>query len=65
MNANKRQLHQELKRNFVLERLLELGIKKAQSGKNIHDCDYRELKSELAVASFRDIDAQSDSAKWF
>jgi hypothetical protein len=65
MNANKRQLHQELKRNFVLERLLELGINKTQSGKNIHDCDYRDLKSELAVASFRDIDAQSDSAKWF
>jgi hypothetical protein len=47
------------KRNILIKRLAELNISKAQSGKRIHECDYEELKYELVLASFRDIDAEA------
>ncbi|WP_256816204.1 hypothetical protein [Cytobacillus sp. Bac17] len=53
------------KRNILIKRLSELNIFKAQSGKSINDCDYEELKYELVLASFREIDAEAAPNKWF
>jgi hypothetical protein len=53
------------KMNFLIERLTEKKITKSQSGKDIHDCDYEELKYELVLASFREVDIESDSYKYF
>ncbi|MEH6988145.1 hypothetical protein V7021_09845 [Cytobacillus firmus] len=43
----------------------ELNISKAQSGKRIHDCDYEELKYELVLASFREINTEGTQNNWF
>lgn len=62
---NSVKLQKNMKREFVLERLIALGVTKSQTGKSIHDCDYDELKYELVLASFRVIDQDHDSGKWF
>jgi hypothetical protein len=54
-----------LKRNHIIERLLEKGITKTKDGISIYDLDYRDLKLELSKADFREINAESDSNKWF
>ncbi len=53
------------KRNILIKRLAELNISKTQSGKRIHECYYEELKYELVVASFRDIDTEAAENTWF
>ncbi|MBU8732352.1 MULTISPECIES: hypothetical protein [Cytobacillus] len=53
------------KRNILIKRLSELNISKAQSGKRIHDCDYEELKYELVLASFREINTEGTQNNWF
>lgn len=55
----------QLKKKFVLERLIEKGVTHSQQGKSIHDCDYEELKYELVLLSFREIDVESDENRWF
>jgi hypothetical protein len=62
---NSVKLQKNMKREFVLERLEALGITKSQTGKFIHDCDYDELKYELVLSAFRDIDTNCDAGKWF
>ncbi|MBT2722286.1 hypothetical protein [Bacillus sp. ISL-46] len=62
---NSVKLQKNMKRDFVLERLLALGVIKSQTGKSIHDCDYHELKYELVLASFREIDSENDSNRWY
>jgi hypothetical protein len=57
--------HQEMKRKFVLERLLEAGVTKSQDGIDIRECDYEELKYEYVLQSFREVDVAKDSNKWF
>lgn len=63
--ATKNQLHQELKRNFVLEKLLEAGVTKSRDGIDLHDCDYKQLKHEWVMFSVREIDVEKDENKWF
>lgn len=58
-------LTEELKRKFVIERLLEQGITKSQDGVNIHDLDYDTLKYELVLAAYREIDIQAAANRWF
>lgn len=53
------------KKNILIKRLAELHISKAQSGKSIHDCGYEELKYELVLASFREIDAETSANTWY
>lgn len=55
----------EIKKQFVLEKLIESGVTKGQSGKSVHDMDYEELKYELTLQAFRDIDITSDSNRWW
>jgi hypothetical protein len=58
-------VHQEMKRNIILEDLLALGITESQQGISVYKLDYDELKYELVMASFRQIDIQNDQNKWF
>ncbi|KQL17656.1 hypothetical protein [Cytobacillus solani] len=58
-------VHQEMKRNIILEDLIALGIIESQQGISVYELDYDELKYELVMASFRQIDIQNDQNKWF
>jgi hypothetical protein len=62
---NSVKLQKNMKREFVLERLLAMDITKSQTGKSIYDCNYEELKYELVLTAFREIDTNCDSGKWF
>jgi|GEM_PF-2148437 hypothetical protein len=55
----------EIKKQFVLDKLIEAGVTQGQSGKSVHDMDYEELKYELTLQAFRDIDITSDSNRWW
>lgn len=58
-------LHQEMKRNIVLNELLDKGIRKTQDGRDIHTADYEILKYELVLQAFRERDIETDDNKWF
>jgi hypothetical protein len=58
-------LQQEMKRNFVIDKLKAMNFKKNLQGKSIDDMDYDELKYEYVLASFREINVENDSNKWF
>jgi hypothetical protein len=53
MNSSKQQLHQELKRKIVLERLLEIGVHTSKDGNSVYDLSYKDLKYELALVEIR------------
>lgn len=55
----------KLKRDFILELLKEKGVTHSQTGTSIHALDYESLKYELVLASFREIDVEGESSKWF
>ncbi|WP_163183320.1 hypothetical protein [Neobacillus sedimentimangrovi] len=65
MKTDKKQLHQEMKRNFLIERLLDLGISKSQTGKSVHELDYETLKYELVLAEMRQVDIEHPEHRWF
>lgn len=56
---------QEQKRQFLIERLAAKKIFKTQTGKSIYEADYEELKYELVIDAFHDIDVECDANKWF
>jgi hypothetical protein len=58
-------MQQEMKRNFIIDKLRVMNFTKNRQGKLIEDMDYDELKYEYVLASFREIDVENDSAKWF
>ncbi|WP_313804769.1 hypothetical protein [Cytobacillus sp.] len=64
-SVKKVNVHQEIKRNIILEDLLTLGITESQQGISVYELDYDELKYELVMASFKKIDIQNDQNKWF
>jgi hypothetical protein len=55
----------EVKRQHIIQELLNKGITENKQGKNVYDMDYEELKYELVLAAFREIDAERDDNKWF
>jgi hypothetical protein len=55
----------EMKRNHIIQELLSKGVKENQQGKSVYDMDYDELKSELVLQAFREIDVENDNNKWF
>lgn len=55
----------ELKRQFLIETLTDRNVFKTQTGNSIYEANYEELKYELVLQTFRDIDVESDSNKWF
>jgi hypothetical protein len=56
---------QNMKRQFVLEKLKEKGITHSQNGTSIEQLDYEELKYELVLAAFKEIDVVKDENRWF
>lgn len=65
MTYNSAKLTNNMKRDFVLNRLLEKGVTKSQQGIPVHDLDYDELKYELVLLSFSEIDVENDQGRWF
>ena len=55
----------EMKKNFVLERLIAAGVMYSQQGVDIRELDYEPLKYELVLQAFREIDVECDENKWF
>jgi hypothetical protein len=55
----------EQKRKFLINELINLNIYKTQTGKSIHDASYKELKYELILAAFQEIDVECESNRWF
>jgi hypothetical protein len=54
-----------LKRNHIIERLLEKGIKETKDGTSIHDLSYRELKLQLSIAQCLEVEVEKDDNRWF
>ena len=59
------QMQQNMKRNFVLDQLKERGITHSQNGTSIDELNYEDLKYELVLLSFKEIDSESSENKWF
>lgn len=57
--------HQEMKRNFLINRLKEKGIFKDELGTLIEDLEYDDLKYLLFLEAFKEIDVENDQNKWF
>lgn len=55
----------EAKRQFVLSELKRLGVSHSENGVSIEQLNYDELKYELVLASFREIDVVAAESKWF
>lgn len=53
------------KRQFVIDELLAYGVTTSIDGIYIYELNYDDLKYELTLAAFREIDILSDSNKWF
>jgi hypothetical protein len=64
MNSAKQQLHQELMRNFVIERLENLGIQK-HDGNSIYSMTYKELLPVLVLAEMHQVDIDHPEHRWF
>lgn len=64
MAVTTNQPQQELKRNFVIERLEKLGVTKHE-GMSIYEMDYRRLLSVLVLAEMRNVDIEHPNHKWF
>jgi len=55
----------EMKKKFVLERLLAAGVTRSQMGEDIRNLDYEELKYELVLHEFRVVDTECGENAWF
>jgi hypothetical protein len=53
------------KRKILIEELTKLNVTKTKDGKDILELSYEDLKYELVLASFREIDRQNESGTWF
>ena len=58
-------MKEQMKRNFVLEKLKEQGITHTKDGTSIEELNYDSLKYELVLSAFREIDADKDDNNWF
>jgi hypothetical protein len=63
-SVKKANLHQEMKRNFVIKKLQELGVQEYQ-GISIYDLDYQELLPVLVLAEMRQVDIEHPNHRWF
>lgn len=53
------------KREYLIEELTKKGVTVSQNGTDIRLCEYEELKRELVLASFREIDVEKPDNGWF
>ena len=56
---------EDMMRKFVLEELLAKGWTHTQEGVPVHDLSYDELKSELVLMDFREIDTECEANAYF
>jgi hemerythrin superfamily protein len=61
---NSVKLKNNMKKEMVLERLLELGVKEHE-GKSIHEIEYKVLLTVLVLAEMRQVDIEHPDHKWF
>jgi hypothetical protein len=64
-SAKKADVIQGMKQKMILEDLLKMGITETQEGVSIYQLSYDDLKYELVMASFRQVDIDNDSNGWF
>ncbi|WP_313430867.1 hypothetical protein [Siminovitchia terrae] len=55
----------EAKRKFFIDQLLEKGWTHTRDGIPVHDLPYDELRAEVTLMSFREIDTESVESAWF
>ncbi|MCM3665532.1 hypothetical protein M3204_14030 [Mesobacillus subterraneus] len=55
----------EQKKQFIIERLNKRNIFETQQGKSLYEADYEELKYELVLSEFKEIDISADANKFF
>ncbi len=55
----------EAKRKFFIDQLLEKGWTHTRDGIPVHELPYDELRAEVTLMSFRDIDTESAESAWF
>lgn len=53
------------KRDFIIEELHKLKVFVTQQGRRIEELSYDDLKYELLMASFRQIDIENDENRWY
>ncbi|ALC92082.1 hypothetical protein AM500_21520 [Bacillus sp. FJAT-18017] len=58
-------LELELKKQFILEKLLGMGVSQTDTGKSVFELDYDDLKQQWVLATFRQIDIEADANKWY
>lgn len=63
-SVNKVNLHPELKRNFVIERLEKLKVTN-HDGTSIYQMDYKQLLTVLVLAEMKQVDIDHPDHKWF
>lgn len=62
---NAMNMQKQMKRDFVIDKLREKGITHSQDGTSINELSYDDLKYLLVLSAFKDIDADTESSKWF
>jgi len=55
----------EIKRQIIIEDLRQLNVNVSREGVPIEDLSYDRLKEEMVLATFRQIDIESDDNEWF
>jgi hypothetical protein len=58
-------LKKQMKQQFVLERLLDLGVTHSQQGQPIQELSYKELQFELILVEMRQVDIEHPDHRWF
>lgn len=58
-------LRENMKKEMVIERLVELGCTTNQAGTSIYELEYGELKTVLVLAEMRQVDIDHPNHKWF
>jgi 3-deoxy-D-manno-octulosonate 8-phosphate phosphatase KdsC-like HAD superfamily phosphatase len=58
-------LQKQMKQQFVLDRLLELGVTHSQQGQPIQELAYEDLKYELVLAEIKAVDIDNENNRWF
>ncbi|ATB52709.1 hypothetical protein [Caldibacillus phage CBP1] len=55
----------EYKRRFIIEELHKMNVYTSRDGLPLDELSYEELKEEWVLASFRQIDVESEANQWF
>ncbi|MFF2290800.1 hypothetical protein [Peribacillus butanolivorans] len=59
------QSQNQMKRNFVLGKLIALEVTHSHHGQSIELLDYDDLKYELVLSAYKEINATNGANKWW